>query len=448
MALFSISFLVLGWFVHWQTLSFMEQELRSAIDQELTRAREFYDAYGVERFIGEIEEEVARDPTSFYMFLDSQCDVIAGDRNRLDTNWSTQELCEQAKLNEGWLLFELTIPRGFRAEIPEWDDDVYARLGSLSENHSLIFGRMGGNIDSARQVMEDALIWGLGAMIALAILSSYLMAGSVGNRLEKLNRASLDIRLGNLSQRMPQSRSNDEFDSLAGNLNDMLDQIQSLMVGVRSVSDSIAHDLRTPLTRLRNQLEQLYKSSHADIGPMVEKSIDEADRMLSTFNAILRIAEIEAGNRRMDHGEVNIVEVLKDVTDLYEPLAAEKNVILKCHAGDCSAVVGDRDLMFQAVSNLVDNAIKYTPQEGNVDLSLEENVKSVRLLVSDSGPGIPENEREKVFDRFYRLDEHRDSIGNGLGLSLVNAVARSHHTQVLLESNDPGLRVVWNLKRC
>ena len=211
MALFSGSFLILGWFVYWQTLSFMEQELRSAIDLRLAQSREFYFDNGVDGFIEEVEEESARDPTSLYIFLDKECRPVAGGYDRLDDNVTVESLCKEALETDGWLLFELDIERGFRAQIPEWDDNVYARLAPLSGKHSLIFGRMGGNIDSVRQLMESALRWGLGGMVGLALLGSCLMAGRVAGRLEQINKFTRDVRHGDLSRRIPQ-RGNDEFD--------------------------------------------------------------------------------------------------------------------------------------------------------------------------------------------------------------------------------------------
>ena len=447
MTLFSVSFLILGWFVYWQTLSFMEQELRSAIDLELSQSREFYVDRGVDEFVAEIAEESERDPAGVYIFLDTECRPIAGDHGRLEANESVEVLCREAQETDGWLFFELDIPRGFRAEIPEWDDNVYARLAPLSGRHQLIFGRMGGNIDEVRQLMESSLRWGLGAMVGLAILGSFLMAGRVANRLEQINRISNDIRHGDLSRRMPQSRGNDEFDRLASNLNGMLDQIQSLMEGVRSVSDAIAHDLRTPLTRLRARLEHLRDVDGQDFESGIDKSIEEADRMLGTFNALLRIAQIEAGSSRADRQRIDMGALLNDVTDLYEPLASEKNIGFTLELARATEVWGDRDLLFQAISNLVDNAIKYTPEGGSIGLDFCQGPGGPKLVVADSGPGVPEHERERVFERFYRMPAHRDAIGYGLGLSLVAAVAKLHRTEVILEDNAPGLRVVWELPR-
>jgi len=227
----------------------------------------------------------------------------------------------------------------------------------------------------------------------------------------------------------------------------MLDQIQSLMEGVRSVSDAIAHDLRTPLTRLRGRLEHLRDVDGQDFESGIDKSIEEADRMLGTFNALLRIAQIEAGSSRADRQRIDMGALLNDVTDLYEPLASEKNVEFTLELARATEVWGDRDLLFQAISNLVDNAIKYTPEGGSIGLDFCQGPGGPKLVVADSGTGVPEHERERVFERFYRMPAHRDAIGYGLGLSLVAAVAKLHRTEVILEDNAPGLRVVWELPR-
>ena len=343
--------------------------------------------------------------------------------------------------------FELDIQRGFRAQIPEWDDDVYARIIPVAPNRQLLYGRMGGNIDSAREVVRESMTWGLAAMAGLALLGSYLMAGIIAGRLEQINRISQQIRHGDLSRRMPQGRAGDEFDRLSGNLNLMLDQIQSLMEGVRSVSDAIAHDLRTPLARLRTRLERLRKAPPDELEAGVEQSIGEADRMLATFNALLSIAQLEAGSRRADFTEVNMQAMIADIVELYEPVASERKIDLRLEQSAAVRLQGDRNLLFQAISNLVDNAVKYTPEGGRVQLELLKRGPGPRLVLSDSGPGIPAEECSRVFERFYRLDAHRDSAGNGLGLTLVAAIAKLHDSSVRLHDNEPGLRVVWDLPR-
>ncbi len=447
MVLFSASVLIIGGFVYRQAMVFLEQELRGTIDLELNQSRQFYLERGEEIFLSEIGVLAELDPPGIYIILDDACQALAGGYKRLDDDESIQEICTGAPETDGWVRFELDIQRGFRAQIPEWDDDVYARIIPIAPNRQLLYGRMGGNIDSAREVVRSALNWGLAAMAVLAILGSFLMAGRIAGRLEQVNRISQEIRLGDLSRRMPQGRGGDEFDRLSGNLNRMLDQIQSLMEGVRSVSDAIAHDLRSPLARLRNRLEQLRKAPPGEVDAGVEQSIAETDRMLATFNALLSIAQLEAGSRRTDFADVDMQALMVDIVDLYEPVASERNIDLRLEQNTGVSTHGDRNLLFQAIGNLVDNAVKYTPEGGTVRLHLLPRGEGARLMVSDSGPGIPAEERGRVFERFYRLDSHRDSEGNGLGLTLVAAVAKLHDSRVDLRDNEPGLKVVWDLPR-
>lgn len=447
MVLFSASFLVLGGFIYRQTLVFMEQEVQALIQLELNRSRQFYLERGEESFLGEIDEQAEIDPAGIYIILDDACQGLFGGYQRLDEDESIQDICTSASDTDGWVQFELQIPRGFRAEIPEWDDNVYARIIPIAPNRQLLYGRMGGIIDSMRQVIGEAMAWGVAAMAVLAVMGSYLMAVSIAGRLEQINRISQDIRHGDLSRRMPQGHGRDEFDRLAGNLNRMLDQIQSLMEGVRTVSDAIAHDLRTPLARLRTRLERLREAQPGELEEDVEQSIAEADSMLATFNALLHIAQLEAGSRRSDFGKVDMRALLVDIAELYEPVASDGDVDLRLGLNVAVHVNGDRNLLFQAICNLVDNAVKYTPRGGRVQLELHRRAQVSRLVVADTGPGIPAEDRSRVFERFYRLDAHRESEGNGLGLSLVAAVAKLHDSKVELQDNEPGLRVIWDLPR-
>ena len=224
----------------------------------------------------------------------------------------------------------------------------------------------------------------------------------------------------------------------------MLDQIESLMESVRQVSDNIAHDLRTPLARLRNRLEELYLAvNHSDEArEAIEQAVAAADGLLSTFNALLRIAHVEAQESRGNFVPVDIGALIADVAELYEPLAEQKEQHLDTQLAPGLRLSGDRDLLFQAISNLLDNAIKHTPAHGTIRLVLDNADGNGRLVIADSGPGIPESAREKVFQRFFRLEQSRTTPGNGLGMSLVAAVVRLHRMTIRLEDNRPGLRVI------
>jgi signal transduction histidine kinase len=230
----------------------------------------------------------------------------------------------------------------------------------------------------------------------------------------------------------------------------MLDRITGLMETVRQVSDNIAHDLRTPLTRLRSRLEiargQL-GDANSEARAAVEQATEEADGLLATFNALLRIARIEAEQRREGFAAVDLVPLLTDVAELYEPVAAERDQTLTLQVREVAPIDGDRDLLFQAIANLVDNAIKYTPAGGRIALGLEPKGEGAEVYVADTGPGIPADQRERVFDRFHRLESSRSTPGSGLGLSLVRAVARLHGATIRLTDNAPGLRVALLLPR-
>jgi len=280
--------------------------------------------------------------------------------------------------------------------------------------------------------------------LVLGGIGGVLISRRVMKHLEAINTTSREIINGDLSRRIPLQHSGDEFDTLADNLNAMLDRIEELMEGVRRVSDSIAHDLRTPLARLRNRLEllQAEQEKSGQDPAQTEQAISEADGLLKTFNALLRIARIETRQHREAFTDVDMRTLLRDVVELYEPLAEEKEQSLSLQLETEMHMQGDRDLLFQAMANLLDNAIKYTPAHGEIKISLDEQADTGRITIADNGPGIPENERQQVFQRFYRLEKSRTTPGSGLGLSLVEAVAKIHGMKLKLENNHPGVRIL------
>ena len=287
------------------------------------------------------------------------------------------------------------------------------------------------------------------ATIVLGTIGGAITAALSMRRIEGINTSLRRIMSGDFSERIEVSQSSGDFRRLAENVNQMLDRIEVLMTGVRQVSDNIAHDLRTPLTRLRNKLSDLHDNCDDPANrEQVEALIDEADGLLGTFGALLRIAQVESGNRRSGFAEVDLCTLVSDVIELYEPLASDKEQHFKTALARVGKVVGDRNLLFQAVANLVDNAIKYTPEGGEVMVGVSIEPEAYRIYVADTGVGIPEADREKVFQRFFRVESSRGCHpGNGLGLSLVQAVVRLHEGSISLEDNCPGLRVVIRLPR-
>jgi signal transduction histidine kinase len=262
----------------------------------------------------------------------------------------------------------------------------------------------------------------------------------VVNRINMIGATAREIiDTGDLSRRISVDSSWDDLSNLAQVLNGFLARVESLMEGIRSVSDNIAHDLRTPLTHLRHQIEELKSQPVTDVE--IDALLAESDQILAIFHSLLRIANIEKGKRHQAFEEVNLSELLQDVTELYEPLAEEKYIPLLLTQEDRIMVKGDRHLLFQLFANLLSNAIKFSPPESEVTVSIQKERGRASIVVSDHGYGINAAEKEAVFQRFYRGDTSRSSEGNGLGLSLVKAVVDLHQGAIMLEDNHPGLRV-------
>jgi signal transduction histidine kinase len=265
-----------------------------------------------------------------------------------------------------------------------------------------------------------------------------------------INRTSRRIMGGDLSLRVPVTRAGDEFDDLSVNLNRMLDRIERLLHGMREVSDNVAHDLRSPLNRLRNRLElaAMRQPPDTETARDFDAAVQETDRLIGTFNALLLIAEAEAGSVRETMHDFSLGDVIEGVGELYGPLAEEKQLRFTVRkAPDAGLIRGNHNLISQALANLLDNAIKYTPAGGSVIVALENQPAGPALVVADNGPGIPPQDRARVTERFVRLETSRNSPGTGLGLSLVAAVARMHEAELSFEDNHPGLRTTLTFKR-
>jgi signal transduction histidine kinase len=319
-----------------------------------------------------------------------------------------------------------------------------ARPFRLQGGFRLLVGRDIHELEETQKLIIKTLAWGLAFTIVVALIGGIAMSRSTMRRIEAINETSREIISGDLSRRIPTRNTGDDFDQLTDNLNTMLDQIESLMEDVRRVSDNIAHDLRTPLARLRSRLEiaRMNQTDSESNKHMIEQAVQEADGLLSTFNSLLRIARIESDSHRANFTNVAMNTLVEDVAELYEPLAEEKNQRLETTSSGGFNFHADRDLLFQAIANLVDNAIKYTASGGSIKMTLGQNTGNWQLSVEDSGPGIPASARERVFQRFFRLESSRTTPGNGLGLSLVGAVANLHDIGIRLEDNNPGLRVI------
>ncbi len=434
-SLFASSVLLLLVFLYWATAGYMAQQLEETIAVEVRSLAEHYERNGATGLMRLIEQRINANPQGSFWYL-----LITADKQRLAGNlnaWPPEQAVENTA--NGFIDFEFLKTSG---NLPKpHQHKVRAQTFRLLPGPLfLLVGRDTRELDASRQLIHRALAWGLAFTLWMGVVGGILMSAGVVQRLEAINHTSRAIMRGQLSQRIPRSNTDDEFDQLAQNLNSMLDRIEALMATVRHVSDNIAHDLKTPLTRLRNRLEQVLVKppTWETFQEKIAEAIIEADQLLNTFNALLRIARIEGSTRGQAEAVVDLYALAQDAADLYEVMAEEKQQQFSAHLTPELKVRGDRDLLFQALLNLLDNAIKYTPEGGSIVLELQRQATHIVLSVTDSGSGIPVEAREQVLRRFFRLESARNTPGNGLGLSLVAAVAEAHQAQLRLDDNPHG----------
>jgi signal transduction histidine kinase len=432
LVLFSLSVALLFGFVYWAAAAYMVEQTEAAIESEIQGLAEGYDRGGLTDLRQLVRDRISQQQptgTSLYLLTDFAMRPIVGNLNR----WPPD-----ARQTGRWLEFDLADPRRPQQET----HPALAQAFRLTGGYRLLVGKDLFELRQAQAGMFRTMAWGLALTLLLGLAVGIFMSRRMLGRLDAINRTSREIMTGDLGRRVPTTGSNDEFDRLAANLNEMLDQIESLLDSVRRVSDNIAHDLRTPLARLRNHLEQARVDAGDRLRDNLEAAVRDADQLLATFNALLRIVRIEYTDRS-SFPLIDLNALVRDVVELYDPVAEDRGVNLDTGLPPTApSIAADRDMLFQAVANLVDNALKYTPAGGSIRVSVTLDDGRPALVVEDTGPGIPEDERERVFQRFYRLESSRTSPGNGLGLCLVAAVARVHGASVRLEDNGPGLRAV------
>ncbi|HUO92928.1 MAG TPA: HAMP domain-containing sensor histidine kinase [Rhizomicrobium sp.] len=427
--LFILSTVAIVAFAYWNTARALNAETDQTIDAEISGLGELYERGGLNVLTDSIIVRSRSGGQSLYLLTDSEHHPIAGN---LDAWPDTQPA------SNGFVEFDFQ--RGSGSDTRNYR--ARGRIFRLTGDFQLLVARDVHERYETERSFTTALPWSIGLMLLLGVLGGGLISRNLVARLDSINRTSREIVAGNLSRRIPITRAGDELDALAQDLNHMLDRNERLMRGMRDVTDSIAHDLRTPLNRLRNRLEslQLQIDPESQMSQEVDAAVGDTDRLIQTFNALLLIAEAEAGAVREAMARVDLPHVIEGVAELYEPLAEEKGLALEIAPGRSASIRGNVRLISQALANLVDNAIKYTPEGGRIRIAAEDRPQGVALSVADTGPGIPSTERGHVLERFVRLEESRNSPGTGLGLSLVAAVARMHEARLELGDNNPGLK--------
>ena len=440
---------LLGYFAL-NTRRLITEQITDTVDAEITGLSEQYRIGGIRRLVIVVDARARRPGSSLYLVTTFAGQALAGN---------------VTALAPGTL------------DTPGWNETVYRRLDEAEtaarpphpEHHALVrvFQLPGGfrllvgrDLEERERIYHIVLAagrWSVAIVIVLGLGGGLFVTRRVLRRVDAMTETTKSIMEGDLGERLPVAGTGDELDRLAENLNAMLERIEVLMRGMKEVSDNIAHDLKTPLTRLRNRAEAALRTgkSETEYREALEATITESEDLIATFNALLMIARAESGQVGDDVSEFDAAEIAHDIGELYEPLAEQRGIALKVEADMPARLKGNRELVSQALANLVDNAIKYAgPQDGAVNGAPSEIVvralndgDRILLTVADGGPGIPVADRARAVERFVRLEQSRSQPGSGLGLSLASAVARLHGGELTLEDNNPGLKSVIALPR-
>ena len=412
LALFSAAAIVAIVYIYWNTTVLLSRQLNQTIDAELKGLAEQYRGGGLDQLVRTVAERTQTPGNSLYLVADSEGRRLAGNLSAVSPDlWNSLGPVE--------FVYRRPATGGVERRL------AFANVFRLPSGYRLIVGR---DIEDRRELahmVRSAMLWGLGVMALFGIGGGYWVSRKLLARIDALPATTRTIMEGDLSGRLPVNGSGDELDRLSESLNLMLARIEQLMAGLREVSDNIAHDLKTPLNRLRNRVEGALREPYGEpvYREALERTIEEADGLIKTFNALLSIARIEAGAGGDNRETLDVSTLLRDVAELYEPVAEERGLVLKAEGDAPIMVRADRQLLGQAIANLIDNAIKYgTAELGNgaapvVEVRAVAKGPLAEIVVTDRGPGVPAADRERVLGRFVRLEASRSEPGSGLGLS-------------------------------
>jgi signal transduction histidine kinase len=429
---------LLGYFF-WNAQRLLGTQINSSINGEISSLADEYQQGGVMRLAATIEMRARRPGSLLYIVTTPDNEALAG---------NVSEMPEGVLDKAGW------------SNIPYSRDDgnsgarrmALVRVFLLKGGYKLLVGVDLEEQSRVRSIMLNAALWSVGLIVLLGVAGGWFVARRVLHRLDDINATSRSIMDGDLTRRLKLAGTDDEIDRLATTTNAMLDRIQELMTGLKEVSDNIAHDLKTPLTRLRNHAEEALRSAsdEAAYRAALDRTIEESDKLIGTFNALLMIARAEAGRIETSMSDFDVAEAAHSVAELYEPIADEGGAKIGVDAVSPLPMRGNRELISQALANLIDNALKHGAAGGpgeaaEITIAAARGEGGIVLTVSDRGEGIEPSERLRVLERFVRLESSRSRPGSGLGLSLVAAVVKLHGGTIRLEDNEPGLRAILEL---
>lgn len=433
-ALLALSAAALAVFLWWATAGLLDRQTEAAIRADAQGLSERWLDGNLPALMLTIDDRLARnvDDDAIYLLVDPAMRRLAGNL----TAWPPA-------VTDANTWYPLPVQRAGVTSLAR------AQRFDLPGGYHLLIGRDVRLRAQLRDLLTNALLWALVVVVAMAIIGAVVARSLFRRTIANISDTATAIAAGNFARRVALSGRGDEFDQLAETINDMLDRIGRLMDGVRQVSNAIAHDLRTPIARARTKLEDaaLHAMTEADLRAAIEQATADLDGIVRIFQALLRIAEIEAGSRRSAFAPLDVVPLLTDLAELYSAVAEERGQTLALDVAPALPIQGDRDLIQQAVANLLDNALKFSPPAGTVTLSARATRNGVEIEVSDEGPGIPDADRARATERFYRGEAARSTPGSGLGLALVQAVAQLHSGSVFLSDAAPGLRAMLSLAR-
>lgn len=435
--LFSVSVVILFAFIYTFAMGYMQSQVSDAVRMQYTYLSNEYHQNGSSGVEARIRELIAGDDdgTEIYLLVNNKNEKLVGNLNE----WPTNAIQESSFDKNGmWVSFHIEGTRNDQS-----NPKVKAITIPLSKWRVLLVGKTSQNTEKIEQIIVQTFWASLLVTTIMAFVGAIVITRSVMNRINIINRSAYTIMHGELSTRIPFTKGGDEFDDLSSNLNNMLDKIEMLLKSLGQFANNIAHDLRSPLNRIINRLDAGLRKID-DNNPakeLLEKNIADMHELIGTFNSILKISELEANTEFRDFHPCDVQLIIENMVEFYEPYAAEKDIEIINHIESEITINGEKNLLTQAFTNIIDNAIKFTHKGGRIDISCVQGDGIIDIIIADNGVGIPADFRDKVFEKFFRLEQSRHTKGNGLGLSLVEAIAHIHNADVILSDNNPGLSV-------
>jgi signal transduction histidine kinase len=424
-------------YVFWSTVGLMESQTQDTIRVEVERLADEYAERSLPGLAEAINHRISDQNGTLYLLTDPAGNRITG---------NLVAMPQPSPRNGEWVDFPFAIGKG---EL-QANHTAHALAFDLASDYKLLVGRDVGELREFRSLIENTLLWAIVPVLLLGLGGGLLTSRNFLRRVDAITETSRAIMAGDLTSRMPVTGSGDELDRLSQSLNDMLGQIEKLMQGMKEVTINVAHDLRTPLTRLRARAESALRIDDAtEQKQALQQTLNESDKLLQTFNALLSIARVDAGQVREGLASVNLSEIVQDMTELYEPMVEESGGTFLYSVEENVKVRADRQLLSQVFSNLLDNSMKYgadsKDEKARISVNVHTEEGNAVVTIADKGAGIPPNQREHVLQRFVRLDESRTKPGNGLGLSLVSSVIKLHGGTLTLDDANPGLKAIITL---